>query len=144
MLRQIHPADKIQETVEPLSTDSLEPTTPSSLLHTIYHVALFALHLFHKTQKPFWLFFEISINQKHPLSTGIGKPRHHRLVMTEISRQVYDNNMAIAFGKLYGQIEASVWRSIIHQNNFVVVADELPGHSTGSLMELGNVGGRLI
>ena len=74
----------------------------------------------------------------------MGKPGHHRLVMAEVAGQVDNNNMTVGLGKLHGEIQAVVWRPVIHQNDFVIVADELAGRSTGPLMELGNVGRRLV
>ena len=52
--------------------------------------------------------------------------------------------MTIGLSKLHSEIQAIVWRPVIHQNDFVVVTGELAGRSTSSLMEFGNIGRRVI
>ena len=67
------------------------------------------------------------------------KSRHHRLVMTEISRKVDHDNMAVVFSKLHSKVKTVIGRAIVYKNNFVIFVNKLVGGCTGSLMKLDDV-----
>ncbi len=49
---------------------------------------------------------------------------NHGLVMDNVSREVYDDNITIAFSKLRCEFKAVIGRLIVHQNDFVILVDK--------------------
>ena len=78
------------------------------------------------------------------LSSGVGEPGHHCLVMTEISRQIDNQDMVILIRDLNGHLKAVIRRAIIHQYYFIVLPYQFIGGFAGALMEFSNVGSRPI
>jgi len=114
---------KSKYSIENRASNFLKESTFALGLNAIDNITCFVIHLFCEVVEPFRFFLKIAIDQKHPLARGSGQTCHHGFVMPEVTGEIDNDNMAIALGELYGNVEAVIRRTIVHQNDFIFIAD---------------------
>ncbi len=77
-----HPVEDAEE--QP-SRRPLDPVAFPLRLHAVDDIHVVGAHGVMKGQQPGRILFEVAVDQKHQLASGVRKPRHQRFVVTEVT-----------------------------------------------------------
>ena len=128
VLGQIHSGEQPEYAVKPLPGPALEQTALALGLDAEDDVAPFPRDLFHEAGEPFRILLKVAVNQKDMLASCMREARHHRLVVTEIARQVDNRHVRVGSADPDGQFETVVRRAIVDKDDLEIVAHHLPGN----------------
>ncbi len=119
-------------------TDTLKHLSFALLLHTENNIRTRAIHLVVKLEQQLRFLFEIAVEQKHKITTRVDQASHHRLVVSEVAREIDDPNARIFPVQLECDFERVIRWTIVDKNDFVIVSDLAcrPANAVVKLLEV--------